>query len=99
MAHLVLEEAGQQEALRAGHFHRFGVMDERRISHEVIEDDAQVLGSRPFAGGPSGDLRIVREHTCVVEEFPLIDRRFRDILKPKDEELQHAPMVNREQFR
>ena len=97
-AHLILEESRQQEALGAGGFHHHGVVEQRRINHEVIEDVAEVRRGRKIDRGLRRYLSVVSQHTGVVEEFPSIDAGSRDILQVLEEEFQRLPMIARKKL-
>ena len=73
-------------------------MQESRVGYKLIENHAEIRGSRPIDVGLCGDLRVVREHTGVVEQFLAIDGGLGDVLKAQDEELQRLPMIRRDQF-
>ncbi len=97
-AHLFLEEPGQQEALGACYLHHRAVSGHGCVRYEVIEDDAEIRGSWPFIRGVGGDLRVVRQHTGVVEKFLPIDGGFGHVLEPRHKKLQHLSVVSCEQF-
>ena len=78
--HLVLEKSRQQEALRARRFHHQAVVLQGRVDHEVVEDRAEIRGSRHIDVGLGGHLGIVRQQTGVVEQFLAIDDGLGDVL-------------------
>ena len=98
LAHLILEEPRQQEALRARHFHHQAVAEQGRVRHKVVEQRAEIRGSGPFGVGLRGDLSVVRQHTGVVKQLLSIDTGLGDVPEACEEELQDVPMIGREQF-
>ena len=97
-AHLIFEEPRQQQALRARRFHHQAAAQQGRVGYEMVEDHAEIRGSRPIDVGLCGYLSVVRQHAGVVEQFLSIDGGLGYVLKALDEELQRLPMIGREQF-
>ena len=97
-AHLILEEPRQQQALRARRFHHQAVVQQGRVGHKMVEDHAEIRGSRPIDVRLCGYLSVVRQHAGVVEQFLSIDRGLGYVLKAQEEELQRLPIIGREQF-
>ena len=98
LAHLILEKPRHQEALCACHFHHQAVVQQRSVRDKMVEDDAEIRGSRPFGIGLSGYLGIMRQHAGVIEQLSTIDSGFGNVAKAHQEELEYVPMVGREQF-
>ena len=98
LAHLILEEPRQQEALRARHFHHQAVAEQGSVRHKVVEQRAEIPGSGPFSVGLRGYLSVMRQHTGVVKQLLSIDSGLGDVPEAHEEELQDVPMIGREQF-
>ena len=64
----------------------------------MVEDLAEIRGSRPFDAGLGGYLGIVREHAGVIKQLFSIDGGLGHVPKTRNEKLQHLPMIGREQF-
>ena len=47
-AHLIFEEPRQQQALRARRFHHQAVAQQGRVGDNMVEDHAEIRGSRPI---------------------------------------------------
>ena len=98
LAHLIFEEPRQQQALRARRFHHQAVVQQGRVGYKMVEDGAEIRGSRPITVGLCGYLSVVRQHAGVVEQFLSIDGGLGYVLKAHEEELQRLPLISREQF-
>jgi len=92
-AHLILKEPRQEQALCACHLHHQAVVMEARVRHEVVEDRAEIRGSRPIAVGGCGHVRIVRQHAGVIQQLVPIDGRLGHVLETQEEELQGLPRI------
>ena len=64
----------------------------------MVEDRAEIRGSRHIDVGLCGDLGIVRQQAGVVEQLLSIDGGLGDVLQAQNEKLQCLPMIDREQF-
>jgi len=64
----------------------------------MVEDRAEIRGSRQIDIGLCGDLSLMSQHAGVVEQLLSIDGGSGYVLKAQDEELQRLPMIGREQF-
>ena len=64
----------------------------------MVEDRAEIRGSRHIDVGLCGYLGIVRQHAGVVEQLLPIDGGLGYVLKAQNEKLQRLPMIDREQF-
>jgi hypothetical protein len=73
-------------------------VQQRRVGDEVVEDLAEIRGSRQIDVWSGGHLGVVRQKARVVKQFLSIDIGLGDLLKPHDEKLQRLPMIDREQF-
>ena len=73
-------------------------MQQGRVGHEMVEDRAEIRGSRHIDVGLRGDLGIVRQQAGVVEQLLSIDGGLGDVLKAQHEKLQRLPMIDREQL-
>src|SRR5713101_2377067 len=49
--HLVLEESRQEQALCARRFHHQAVVQQSRVKHKMVEDGAEIRGSRQIDVG------------------------------------------------
>ncbi len=92
-AHLVFEEPGQQEALRARGLHHLAVGGVRRIEHERVEHLVKAGRGGEVADGMRRDLRVVSEHAGVVQQLLAIDRRIREFLQTLVEEFECQPVI------
>ena len=93
-AHLILEEASEQQTLCASRLHQVTVVGHRRVDDELVEDDAEVFRRGNLRFGVHGDLRVVRQHAGVVEQLLTIDSGIRDVLQTRHEELECAALVD-----
>ena len=59
--HLVLEESRQQHALCARRFHHQAVVQQGRVRYKMVEDRAEINGSRHIDVGLCGYLGVVRQ--------------------------------------
>src|SRR5688500_6351606 len=96
--HLVFEKTCQQQALRARGFHQRRIAVRAHIRDEVIEHGNEISRSGHRSIAVDRYLRVMREHTGVVEELLLIDSGLRYVLQVHYEELQRAPVIAPEQF-
>jgi hypothetical protein len=64
----------------------------------MVEDRAQIRGSRHIDVGLRGYLRIVRQQAGVVEQLLSIDGGFGEVLQAQHEKFQRLPMIDREQL-
>src|SRR5207302_299596 len=72
-AHLILEEARQQQTLRSRGFHHETVVQQRRVGHKMIEDPAEIRRSWQVDVRLCGYLSVVRQHASVIKQFLSID--------------------------
>src|SRR5713226_10459400 len=86
-AHLIFEEPRQQQALRARRFHHQAVVQQGRVGYKMVEDHAEIRGSRPIDVGLCGYLSVVRQHAGVVEQLLSINGGLGYALKAQEEEL------------
>src|SRR5258705_13714899 len=75
LAHLILEEPRQYEALRACHFHHQAVAQQGGVRHKMVEDLAEIRGGWPFDTRLCRYLSVVRQNTGVIKQLFSIDAR------------------------
>src|SRR5258708_1552576 len=97
LAHLILEEPDEHQALCASRFHHQAVWLEAPVEHKMVQDRAEIRRSRQLDIGLSGYLGVVRQHAGVVEQLLSIDGGSGYLLQAQDEELQRLPVIGREQ--
>jgi hypothetical protein len=97
-AHLIFEEAGEQQALCGGGLQRLAITRLCRVENEVIEDGREIGRRRQLRIGVCRDLRVMREHAGVVEQFLAIDGRVGDFQQAGVEELERLTVIDGEQF-
>ena len=97
-ARLVLEEPGQQQALRRRGLQQLRVVEHRGVEDELIEDGGQRGRRRHVADALGGDERVVGQDAGVVEQFLAIDRAVAHVLQSGHEELEGSPLVDGQKF-
>jgi hypothetical protein len=96
--HLVLEQSHQQQTLCPRGFHHQPVVHQRRVNHKMVEDRAEICGSRQIDVGLRRCLSVVRQQAGVVEQLLSVDGGLGEVLKAQNEKLQRLPMIDREQL-
>lgn len=97
-SHLILEEAGKQQTLRACCLHHGRILTHRLGPDEVIEHCTEVCRRGQIDQSLRRHLGVMCQHAGVVEQLLTVDVLLAHVLEAKDEELQRLPMRRREQF-
>lgn len=98
VTHLILEEPGEQEALRRGRFHHLAVVVRGGVDDELIEYRAQPREHRHAVGRGGRDQRVMCEDARVVQELVRLHRGVADVPQVHEKELERPTFVSGEKL-